>query len=316
MFYKLHSRARGGGTDDDMIKEKMRSRSSEKYAAALGYLPRGMREEICEIARSVDGIEDRISEIRVRADGPSTITVGAVGYPLFYRASHGEVADMLLSLSGGALYAHKDTLARGYISASGMRVGVSGHARYDGASVGIGEISSLVFRIGGAVCDFAERLCSELRMRGYPSLIVASPPMGGKTTALRALAAYIGSGRGAKRVVVVDERCEFDAAEYRTAFVDILRGYRRSEGIEQAYRTMAAEVIMIDEIATVSEAEALLAAHGAGALLIASVHAACPEDVYSRVCLEPLLSAGAFGAVAVIKREGRVYNYELSEIAR
>lgn len=274
-----------------------------------------MREEICEIARSVENISERISEIRVRADGPSTITVGGVGYPLFYRASFAEVSELLIALTAGALYAHKDTIARGYITAEGIRVGVSGHARYDGETAKIGEISSLVFRLGGAVCDFGERLYAGWRERGCPNLLIASPPMGGKTTALRSLAGYIGSGRDALRVVVVDERCEFDMGEYRESYVDILRGYRRAEGIEQAYRTMAAEIIMIDEIATADEAEALLAAHGAGVGLIASVHASSLSDVYNRVCLAPLLSAGAFGAVAIICREGRVYGYELSEIS-
>lgn len=297
-----------------MIKEKNCSRSYEKYSAALGYLSRGMRSEILEIARSVDGIEDRISEIRVRADGPSTVTVGRVVYPLFYRASFAELGDILLALAGGALYAHKDSIARGYITADGIRVGVSGHARYDGESVGIGEISSLVFRLGGAVCDFGERLYDGWCGIGRPNLLVASPPMGGKTTALRALAGYIGSGRDARRVVIVDERCEFDASEYRNAYVDILRGYRRADGIEQAYRTMAAEIIMIDEIATVAEAEALLAAHGAGVGLVASVHAPDIECICKRTCLEPLISAGVFGAAAVIKREGRVYGFELMEM--
>lgn len=298
-----------------MIKESMRSLKGEKYSIALDYLPRGMRDEIREISRSVENISERISEIRVRADGPSTITVGGVGYPLFYRASFAEVSELLIALAGGALYAHKDTIARGYITADGIRVGVSGHARYDGETVGIGEISSLVFRLGGAVCDFGENLYKRWRERGCPDLLVASPPMGGKTTALRALAAYIGSGRDARRVVIVDERCEFDAVEYREAYVDILRGYRRAEGIEQAYRTMAAEIIMIDEIATADEAEALLAAHGAGVGLIASVHASSLSDVYNRVCLAPLLSAGVFGAAAVIRREGRAYGFELAEIS-
>lgn len=299
-----------------MIKERNGLCAQDRYEAALGYLPRGMASEIREIARSVENIEERISEIRVRADGLSTITVGGVWYPLFYRPERSEVTDVLMSLTGGAIYAHKETIARGYVSVDGIRVGVSGYARYDGDTVGIGEISSLVFRLGGTACDFGERLYAQWRDIGEPSLLVASPPMGGKTTALRALAGHIGSGRSARRTVVVDERCEFYISEYRSSSVDVLRGYRRTEGIEQAYRTMAAEVIIIDEIASAREAEALLAAHGAGVVLIASVHAATFDDIYERVCLEPLLSAGAFGAAAVIRREGRVYGYELREIER
>ena len=299
-----------------MIKEREGARRSvEKYAAAMEYLPRAVAEEIGEISRSVDSLPERISEIRLRADGLSTLTVGGVGYPLLHRVSRREIAECLSALSGAEAYAHADTLRRGFISVRGIRVGVSGFARYDGGEVRIGEVSALVFRLGGAACDFGERLYLEWRSLSFPNLLVASPPMGGKTTALRALAGYVGSGRDAKRAVVVDERCEFDPSEYRLATVDVLRGYRRAEGIEQAYRTMAAEVIIVDEIANEREAEALLAAYGAGVGLVASVHAERMGDIRERVCLGSLLRAGVFGVAAVIHREGRRYSYELSELS-
>ena len=297
-----------------MIKEAV-ARSTARYFEILGHLPRALADEIREISRSVDSFTERLSEIRVRADGLSTLTVGGVGYPLFYRVSRREVSELLYRLTDGAAYAHKDTMARGFISISGVRIGVSGAARYDGDEIGIGEISALVFRLGGASCDFAGELYREWRSLGMPNLLVASPPMGGKTTALRALAKYIGSGRGALRVAVVDERCEFDRGEYADATVDVLSGYRRAQGIEQAYRTMAAEVIIVDEIATAQESEALLASHGAGVRLIASVHASDLSDVRERACLAPLLSVGAFGACAVIKREGERYTYEIGSVA-
>lgn len=301
-----------------MIKEIDKpSRASERFGTVMEYIPRAMADEIREIARSVDRLEERLSEVRVRADGLSTLTVGGACYPLFYRASRADVDRMMGALTGGEVYAHRDTISRGFISVRGIRVGISGFARYNECgSVGVGEISSLVFRLGGAVCDFAERLYSDWCELGMPGLLLASPPMGGKTTALRALAGYIGSGREPGRVVIVDERCEFDPAEYRNATVDILRGYRRAEGIEMAYRTMAAEVIIVDEIANIGEAEALLAAHGAGVCLIASAHADKIESIYDRVCLAPLLDAGVFGAAALIAREGRAYGYELSEVKR
>lgn len=301
-----------------MIKEIDKpSRAAERFATVMEYVPRAVADEIREIARSVDRLEERLSEVRIRADGLSTLTVGGVCYPLFYRVSRTEVERMMELLTGGEVYAHRDTISRGFISVRGIRVGLSGFARYDElGNAGVGEISSLVFRLGGAACDFAAALYSEWCELGMPGLLLASPPMGGKTTALRALAGYIGSGRAARRTVIVDERCEFDPAEYRHATVDVLRGYRRAAGIEMAYRTMAAEVIIVDEIANLGEAEALLAAHGAGVCLIASAHADKFESIYERVCLGPLFAAGVFGAAALIWREGRAYGYELSEVKR
>lgn len=302
-----------------MIKEKeigrgARARERERYEAVLGYLPRGLASEIREIERSVHDIEVGISEVRVRADGLSSLILYGIGYPLFYRVTREEVAEILDKLSDGAAYAHRDTVRRGYVTASGIRVGVSGLARYEGESICIGEVGSLVFRLGSAVCDYAEELYSEWQRLGMPNLLVAAPPMGGKTTALRALASHIGSGRRPQSVVVVDERCEFDRRDYRNATVDILRGYRRAGGIELAYRTMSAEVIIADEIADEADAKALIMAHGAGVRLISSVHAASFSDILRRECLMPLIERGVFERAAVIFREGNRYRYEMCEV--
>lgn len=298
-----------------MIKERQeRISKTSRFQTALTYLPRGVALEISEIGRSVRNIDSGISEIRLRADGISSIIVHGVGYPLFYRVSFGELEDTLSRLSGGAVYAHRESVSRGYIVVSGMRVGVSGVARYDGDSMGVGEVSSLVFRVGGAECGFAEELYRAWRGRGMPNMLVIAPPLGGKTTALRSLVGYIGRGRSQVRVVAVDERCEFDPNDYGDSGVDILRGYRRAVGIEVAYRTMSAEVIVTDEVADISEAEALLSAHGAGVRLICSAHASSRADIFKRKCLAPLLDAGVFGCVAVLSCSHGRYGFELSEM--
>ena len=298
-----------------MIKELTRSVGhGERFARVLGALPRGMAREIEEIARSVPDIEGALAEVRVRRDGQSSLFMHGSSYPLFYRVGGSEMDEMLSRLTGGAAYAHKDTVSRGYIIYEGIRVGVSGLARYDGDKVGVAKIDSLVFRLGGGECSFGEELWRSWHRIGMPNMLLAAPPVGGKTTALRALAKYIGSGRDSLHVVVVDERCEFDPADYRDADVDILRGYRRSSGIELAFRTMSAEVIIADEIATRGEADALFAAWGAGVRLISSIHAASLSDLYLRDCIAPLLGAGVFGAAAVITHSGKRFSYRLEEI--
>lgn len=297
-----------------MIKERVMSVKEEKFRRVVSCLPLGLCRELWEISRSVPGLCEDISELRLRAGGLSSITVGRAWYPLFYRVSQAEVAGIFSLLTEGAPYLHRETLARGYISAFGVRVGVSGEARGGGGEVAVGEVVSLVFRLGGAVCGFASSLGAKWRELGCPNLLIAAPPLGGKTTALRALAKYIGTGRDAMRVVVADERCEFDTGEYKDATVDVLRGYRRAVGIELAYRTMAAEVIIADEIANKEEAEALLAADGAGVRLISSVHAGSAREVLSRECIGELISRGSFRWVAFISG-GAERTYEMRELS-
>ena len=207
------------------------------------------------------------------------------------------------------MYAHRDTVASGYVSYHGMRVGISGAARYDGDSIGVGEINTLVFRVGYVECSFADKLYEFWVSSGKASTLIAAPPSGGKTTALSSLARLIGGGNDRMRVALIDERGEFYAEDYADLSVDVLSRYRRRDGIELAYRTMNAEVIMVDEITRDEDCNALLSAHGVGCSLIATVHAMDVDDVARRECLAPLIRAGVFGIGAVITKRSGVYGF-------
>ena len=163
-----------------MVKQSFALSAGKRIDAAISYLPGGMRREILEIARSVLGFERRLSEIRIRRGGVSMLVVGGVSYPLIYRISDDEMRALVDELSGGAMYAHRDTVARGYIVASGMRIGISGLARYDGGEVGVGEFRSVVFRLQCAECNFAGDLDREWQESGGGNLLIAAPPLGGK----------------------------------------------------------------------------------------------------------------------------------------
>ena len=84
--------------------------------------------------------------------------------------------------------------------------------------------------------------------------------------------------------------------------LDILTAYPRSIGIEIALRTMAAEVILCDEIGSVEDAAAILGARACGVPLIASVHGERWETVQKRPMLAPLFETGTFGVCAELLR--------------
>ena len=291
---------------------------SPRLAYALGFLPPPLLREIMEVARSVDDFVGGISEVRVRRYGSSSLVIRGSVYPLFRSVSEIEMRELVERLTSGALYLFRESIGEGYISVGrGVRVGVAGVARYEeGRLVGVDDISSLVFRIPRRECDFGDRLYREWVRSGARNMLVASPPMGGKTTALRSLARYIGTGEDRRRVVVVDERCEFDPEDYTGADVDLLRGYKRERGIELAVRTMSAEVIITDEVATLSEAEALLLAAGTGVSVISGVHLDGIDRLGERACLSPLV--GGFPILAQLyMREGRLdFDFHATEVAR
>lgn len=185
----------------------------------------------------------------------------------------------------------------------GARVGICGSAKYDGGGiVGVGEIGSLVFRFPHGECSFAEELY-DIWCSARSGLLIISPPCGGKTTALRALIGLVG-GRGGRRVVAIDERCELRAEDYAAASVDLLRGYDRRLGVELALRTMSAQVVAVDEIGNDGDSDALMAACGAGVSVIATAHGDGFADAMRRESISRIVCGGLVDTFVAIERTG------------
>ena len=280
-----------------------------RVESVLGYLPCGLAFEIRRMAASRRGGVGEIREIRVRAGGLCSFLHKRERIVLYYSPSAEEVSSLVSRLSECALYAQRDSIASGYISlAGGVRVGVCGYAKYEYKSfVGVSDLRSLVFRIPTGECEFADRLYEIYTERPVHGMLIYSLPGVGKTTALRALAAMIGSGRDAKRVAVIDERCEFSEDDYSESEVDILKGYKRKKGIEIATRTMSPEVIMIDEIGA-DEADGVSAVIRTGVPFIATAHAGSIDELLARPSLSPLYECDAFDLFVGISHAGDGYS--------
>ncbi len=257
--------------------------------------------------------ESDIFEIRLRRGKESTLVHKRGRCRLRASLGEGEMNSVLMSLAGGAIYAHRDTLAEGYISPiAGLRVGIAGRARYDGgAVVGISDICAFIFRISHSECSVGEELYGIFRSRGGRSMLIYSPPSGGKTTALRDLVKRI--GLGGVHVCAVDERCEFLPREYEGCEVDILRGYKKDKGIEIAVRTLGAELVAVDELSS-SDAAAVLSTLTLGVPFIATVHAAAAAEILQRPAFLPFLKAGIFETLVGIKRVRGVWLTESTAV--
>ena len=270
-------------------------KSKEKALIALGVIGGNISEEIMRLAESRRAGLAGIREICLRAGGRCSVLFGEERVALLSGICASEMEEVVERLCEGALYAHRDSISKGYITIEGgIRVGVGGHAKYEYRSfVGVSDIRSLIFRIPGHACDFAEELEKIYRDAGICGMLIYSPPGGGKTTALRSLALRLGSGRNPMRIAVVDERCEFDEEDYKTGEVDILKGYMRKRGLDIATRTMSPEILMIDEIGA-DDAPELVSVVKCGIPLIATAHAASYSELTGKPSLLPLLDIGAF----------------------
>lgn len=289
----------------------LKTKNSESVECVLSYLPTGLSDEISRILGGRRDGAGALHEIRIRAEGRSSLVFGCESVPLYYTVKMSEAERVVAALCDGALYAYRDSLANGYLTiAGGIRVGVCGYARYEGgALVGISDMRSLVFRLPAERCEVEDEIYEAFR-RSRRGMLIYSPPGIGKTTALRSLAASVGSGHSARRVCVIDERCEFRDGDYVSCEVDILKGYKRRAGIEIATRTMSPEVIMIDEIGG-DDAESIRGVLNCGIPIVATAHASSLDEIKAKPSLAPLLDIGVFDVFAGISREGGVYSVKV-----
>ena len=127
----------------------LKTKSSEKLERTLSYFPTDLAEEIRRIMRQR---KDEIREIRIRTFARSTVICGDESLTLFSHVDKSSVDALVERLLDGALYAHRDSIASGYISIDGgIRVGICGHARYDGERL-VGGRQDTVRELGRSYC--------------------------------------------------------------------------------------------------------------------------------------------------------------------
>ena len=288
------------------------------FKMVMALMPKAVRDEISEYLTRASVSEGWVNEIRLRAYGTVALVVSGRNVALTSSVSKEEMREVFKRICGGAVYAHRDDMCRGFVSIDGgVRVGVCAEARYErGSVIGVGEISSLIFRIPSCECSFADELYRGWLSFGCGGMLICSAAGEGKTSAIRSLAGLIGSGRAPYRVVVVDERCEFDPHRYSGAHVDILRGYRRALGVDIAIRTLSAEVIIVDEVSSGEDAAAALSALGAGVRVIATAHAKSFAEAVRRPYIREMIEAGLFDTVCVISRKNGRFSFTLEPVDR
>ena len=269
-------------------------------------LPPAIYSSLTELCKN--GLE--IEEVRLRAGQLCTVTARDGNISFGQGLSQTEMERIFERICGGSVYAHADTIRRGYVTLDGgIRVGVVGRASTDkGEIVGVYDVSALCFRLPRKIVRVGEPVCQLLReQEGTGGVLVFSPPGEGKTTLLRSVISKMAGGASPWRVVVIDTRDELCAfLEQQELCVDVLRGYPRPLGIEIAARSMNAQLVVCDEIGDMREAEAIIAAQNCGVPLLASAHASDVSGLLRRSGIRELHRAGVFGAYVGIRRtEGR-----------
>ena len=292
------------------LKEKNENQTCEVYFYLGKILPQKLLTEIERIGITRFDFPSSLSEITLRASGMSSLVIAGENIPLFTRLNENDISKVFESVTESSVYAHKNDILSGFITLPhGIRVGICAALSNNGAA--ISRVCSMVFRIPIGKCGFADELFDVWMANSSRGMLIYSLPGAGKTSALRAICGII-SRRLLKKVVIVDERCEFSASDYFDATVDILSGYPKAVGIEMALRTLSAELIVVDEIGSSDEAESLLRVGRGGVPIIASAHAGSYGELVRKCGISRLVEEEYFSSFVRLFRNGSSFGYEVS----
>ena len=293
--------------------------SRQEYLRAVKLLPPSLREYALEVS---DEIAERAEEIRLRAGRPLSFVVGDEerNTAETHVLKPSELQFVLEIATRASAHSYADSIRMGFVTAEGgCRVGLCGTAISDNDMItGLRRISSICIRIPREKRGCADSVFGLLSAGGFESVLIVSPPGGGKTTILRELTRLISDG--GKRVALVDERNEvaglheglpcFDVGR-RT---DVLTGAPKAGGVMMVLRSMAPQIIAFDEITAPEDVEAVYLAANCGVRLLATAHADSVDDLKRRPLYRKMLEGGIFRRVLIIENYGGKRKYTVEEL--
>jgi stage III sporulation protein AA len=229
-------------------------------------------------------------------------------------------------LSEFSLYRMEDELREGYITIEGgHRVGLAGKVNtLNGEVRAIQYITFLNIRIAKAQIGAALPVIPYLyERRNYFNTLFVGPPQTGKTTLIRDVTRLIATGWrnvAAMKVGVIDERSEIGASikgipqHALGPRTDVMDACPKAEGMMMMIRSMSPDVLVVDEIGSRKDVDALLEAINAGVTVICSIHGRDLAELRRRPSLTTLFQQKVFERFVMLERQSkpghihRIYN--------
>lgn len=233
-----------------------------------------------------------------------------------YLVTEADLRETLENVSGYSLYAYEEELRQGFLTVpGGHRLGVAGRTVLSGKKVEeIRDISCVNLRLAHEKKGCADTVLPWVCQREVAHTLIISPPRCGKTTLLRDLIRQISdgtSGRPGRTVGVVDERSEIAGCWQGVAQndvgirTDVLDGCPKAEGMMMLIRSMAPQVVAVDELGDCEDIHAIESVVHCGCKLLATVHGNSLEDLRQKPLFQRLMGEKIFERYLLLGYEGR-----------
>ena len=273
-----------------------------RFSKATKYLP-------LDIQMTIDNLDSEIrksiQEIRLRLNRPICFTVKGESVEFSDDKSlkriltQNDLEETFNKICGYSLHSYEEEIRNGFITVEGgHRIGFCGTK----TECTVKYITSINIRIANEIYGCGEDI-AKLFTAHKKSILIAGPPLSGKTTVLRDVTRIIGDS---KKVCVIDERNEiagtFEGKAQNNVgkYTDILNGYKKDVGIETATRVLSPSIIVCDEIGNKTEAKELIRSANTGVKFIATIHAENLDELLRKKYVNKMLSADIFRYIVLL----------------
>ncbi len=266
--------------------------------------------------KAPDKVLDSAQEIILRSDRPLCVISDNKH---FYFTSNGCVTDSLIdnnmvicsrkclndtfvSMCNYSVYAKQNEINNGYITLKGgHRAGICGTAVVsDGKIINIKDITTINIRVAREIKNCSDNLYRQVD--ALKGVLICGAPCSGKTTILRDFARKLSY---TYKVSLIDERNELSSCfngvfQNDVGMCDVYDSYIKSDAITQSVRTMSSDIIVCDEVSTLSDVDAIVKGVNCGVAFVATMHATDLSALRKREFARRLISTGAFETIVFL----------------